>query len=147
MKTASLYFLLLLLLSGCKKDKSGTPSTWHINGEQYSEIGELSIAPLRAALLWELPSSNDHSFCIAFYNTGSLPSNGTYKADASASTRDLVYLSFRYHGRQYSHPAPNTHISVESTSGKRIFTLSPSWFYQDSKTSDSVMIDGVFSEP
>ena len=132
-----------LLLANCKKKDTRNFSYWQVNQDKFS-TNEVSVGEGKA--IHELCATNlSNSFCFSF-NLGYFPVSDSFKIDCSLNAFSWVCFTITYNGIGYVNPR-NSYLKAISVNGNPQYQLSPTWFYNENKVSDSVLVQGVFNQP
>ena len=138
-----LYVLLLLSFTNCKKKDTRNFSYWQVNQDKFS-TNEVSVGEGKA--IHELCATNlSNRFCFSF-NLGYFPVSDSFKIDCSLNAFNWVCFAITYNGIGYVNPR-NSYLKAISVNGNPQYQLSPTWFYNENKVSDSVLVQGVFNQP
>ena len=132
-----------LLLANCKKKDTRNFSYWQVNQDKFS-TNEVSVGEGKA--IHELCATNlSNRFCFSF-NLGYFPVSDSFKIDCSLNAFNWVCFAITYNGIGYVNPR-NSYLKAISVNGNPQYQLSPTWFYNENKVSDSVLVQGVFNQP
>ena len=95
-----------------------------------------------------LSSSDINDRFLVAFSIPELPRTGTFQLNTSEPGQ-ICAVNFYVHGKfYYSSPSQIGYLNASEVDGKAVYTLAPTWFvFNDSPTTDSVLISGEFNEP
>jgi hypothetical protein len=138
-----LLFICLLFFSNCKKKDNRNYSYWQVNQDKFS-TNDITVDEGKAR--HDMYAKNfTNNYSIRF-NLGYFPVSDSFKIDCSLAAFSWVCFTITYNGIGYINPK-KSYLKALSVNGNPQYQLSPTWFYNENKFSDSVLVQGVFNQP
>ena len=136
-------FICLLSFANCKKKDNRNYSYWQVNQDKFS-TNDVSVEEGKG--IHQFYAQNlSNRFWITF-NLGYFPVSDSFKIDCSLAAFSWVCFVVNYKGISYINPN-KSYLKALSVNGNPQYQLSPTWFYNENKFSDSVLVQGVFNKP